>query len=254
MDYEHTVLKQDKDAKLRTVWTLPRQEQDRIFAIMRSPKLQNWLTTETSTALFINGNSQASKWQQATSFVSAKLVDSINPSTEDERAHSSTMISLAFFCGEHLQQDDPGSMVDGMMRSLLAQLLLAWPNFDLKTIREMRDGRFDDLQDLCDMFCALIGQLSSEVVVFCVMDAIGYYENSKDLCEEASFVIETLTDLVERTTDGGCTFKLLLMCSWNSRKLSQSMVDPQEEVLWMPTGIPSVGGFTLSNWNAIMQA
>lgn len=131
-----------------------------------------------------------------------------------------------------------------MMRSILAQLLLAYRDFDLRTVQEMQNLDFNDVNDLCDVFDQLITQLPQYIVVFCVIDAISIYEDSATVCEEASIVVQTLVDVVDRTKESGCAFKLLLMSPWNSRVLHKDMLDQEGDVVWMPAKVPAQGGYT----------
>lgn len=220
------------------------------MAIMRSHKLQNWITTPESSALFINANHKGSTRQQPTSFICAKLVDSITPAPSHPQPEPRMSLPLAFFCGEHLSKEDPDSGPDGMMRSLLAQLLFAYRDFDLRTIQRMQNLNYDDVNDLCDVFDLLITQLPNYIVVFCVLDAVSFYEDDATVCEEASIVVQALVDIVERTKESGCAFKLLLMSPWNSRVLYKEMLDQTGDVIWMPTKVPAQGGFTGMKWSA----
>lgn len=248
------MLEQDVEAKLRTIWALPKHDQDRVVAIMRSHKLQKWITATDSSALFINANHKGSARKQPTSFICAKLANSLMLSPKNAQSEHRMSLALAFFCGEHLQKDDPDSGPAGMMRSLLAQLLLAYRDFDLRTIQRMQDLNYDDVNDLCDIFDLLIMQLPHYIVVFCVVDAISFYEDSPTVCEEASIVVRTLVDGVEQTKESGCTFKLLLMSPWNSRTLYKDMLDQEGDVIWMPAKVPAQGGFTALKWSASVES
>ena len=222
---------------------------------MHSHKLQKWITTPESSALFINANHKGFTRQQPTSFICAKLVDSITPAPSHPQPEPRMSLSLAFFCGEHLSKDDPDSGPDGMMRSLLAQLLLAYRDFDLRTIQRMQNLNYDDVNDLCDVFDLLITQLPQYIVVFCVLDAVSFYEDNPTVCEEASIVVQALVDVVERTRrESGCAFKLLLMSPWNSRVLYKDMLDQTGDVIWMPTKVPAQGGFTGMKWSASVDS
>ena len=245
------MLEQDVIAKIHTIWTLPRQDQDRVIAIMRSPKLQRWITSTESSALFINANHKGSIRQQPTSFICAKLVDSITPALRNDPPAPQLTIPLAFFCGEHLSQDDPDSGPDGMMRNLVAQLLLSYSDFNLRTIQHMQQTvNYSSVNDLCDILDLLIAQLPSYIIVFCVIDSISFYEDNAVICEEATIAVQALVDIVERTKESGCAFKLLFMSSWNSRILYKELVDQDNDVVWMPAKVPSQGGYTAIKWSA----
>ena len=230
------------------------QDQDRVVAIMRSPKLQTWITTTDSSALFINANHEESTRQQSASFVCAKLVDSMTPSPSNAPPESRMSLPLACFCGEHLQKDDPDSGPDGMMRSLLAQLLLAYRDFDLRTVQQMQNLDYSDVNDLCDVFDILITQLPHYLVIFCVIDAISFYEDNAKLREKAGIAVQALVDVVERTRESGCVFKLLLMSPWNSRMLYKDMLDQEGDVEWMPANVEAQGGFTGMKWSASVDS
>ncbi|KAH7336195.1 hypothetical protein BKA65DRAFT_552859 [Rhexocercosporidium sp. MPI-PUGE-AT-0058] len=246
-DYESSVIHRDIGACLRGIWASPRPDQDRVVAMMQHPKLHRWIAEKGSSALFINANYKGAR-RQSTSFVSAKLVDSIQPSGIKPQHQPSETFALSFFCGEHLGSDDPDSGVGGMMRSLLGQLLLAYPNFDIYYIDKMRNIDYEEVDDLCEMFYVLIAQLPPHIIVFCIIDSISFFEEKDVLCKDAEVVVQQMTDIVARTQGHGCTFKLLLTSPWNSRVLYKSMPFQDEDVVWMPTKVPSQGGFTGLKW------
>lgn len=252
-DYESSVIDRDVAACLRGIWASPRPDQDRVVAMMKHPKLHRWITGNDSSALFMNANYKGAR-RQSTSFVSAKLMDSIHPSGIKPQHQPSGTFALSFFCGEHLGVDDPDSGVDGMMRSLLSQLLLAYPDFDLFYIDRMRNLDYEQVDDLCEMFYVLIAQLPPDVIVFCIVDSIGFFEEKDLLCKDAELVVQQFVDIVARTQDYGCTFKLLLTSPWNSRVLYKSMPSNEDDVVWMPTKVPSQGGFTGMKWGNTLGA
>lgn len=217
--------------------------------MMHHPKLQAWIVTPASSALFVHGNHKPSTRQQPTAFVCAKLVRSIQ-AKEDKPSNT---IALSFFCGEHVRSNDPDSGVDGLMRNLLAQLLTAYLDFDLRAILRMRDLDYHDVGDLCAIFERLVMQLPPHIVVFCVIDNINIYEDNAARCEDAELVMQTLVDVVERTRDESCAFKVLLTSPWNSHVLYKHMSDQNRDVVWMPARIPLQGGFTESKWGAIVD-
>ena len=221
---------------------------------MRSHKLQNWITSTISSSLFINANHKGSSQQQPTSFISAKLIDSLTPPPSTNSTPRLTL-PLAYFIGEHLEPSDPDTGPSGLMRNLLAQLLLSYQSFDLRTIQRMQNTLdYSSVNDLCDIFDLLIAQLPSYIVVFCVIDAVSFWEDSATVCEEASIVVQTLVDIVERMREDECAFKLLLMSSWNSRVLYRDMVDQEGDVVWMPAKVPAQGGFTGMKWSASIES
>ncbi|KAH0536273.1 hypothetical protein FGG08_006834 [Glutinoglossum americanum] len=256
LDYEGSVLLRDVDVNLRATWTLPLQDQDRALAIMQCPKLHEWIINPMSCVLFINGNHRGSPRQQPTSVVCAKLADSIwHPAVDSWRPYAATTFALAFFCGEHRRPDDYDYGMNGMMRSLVAQLLVAYPTSDLRTVSRLENLQGDDIQDLCTMFETLITKLPPTAVVFCIIDGITLHEENKELLDEVEYVVQALVNIAGRANAtikgyGGCAFKLLFMSPTNSRVLYKVMPDPELDVIWMPASVPSKGWLTEGKWNA----
>ena len=135
LEYKDRILDPDLEAKLRIVWTLPRPHEDFVVAIMKNQKFQAWIKATDSTALLIVVGYLGPETQHLTSFICAKLVNSIMPSPSVPQ----TSLQLVVFCGEHRHNDDPESTPVGMMRSLLAQLLLAYRSFDLRAIQQIQN-------------------------------------------------------------------------------------------------------------------
>lgn len=251
LDYESSIVLKDIAACLRSIWTLPRADQDRVVAIIQSPRLRSWITASHSSVLFLNANFKGTRRLQAASFVSAKLVDSAQPG-EIERGQQSNVISLTFFCGEHLNSEDPDRGVHGMMRSIIGQLLLSYEGFDTSNIQTWTKVDYNDVELLCSMFNGLVSQLPAHMIVFCVLDSIAPFEKKRSLLEESTLVVQKLVDMVDRPRDCCCTFKLLLTSQWTSHELY--MIVDSRDVVWMPAKVPAQGGFTALKWSSSIGA
>lgn len=215
---------------------------------MQSPKLHVWIKVPESSILFVNGNDNASSRQFPLSFVCAKLMDSIQSITNAESHASGGIFAHGFFCGQHLHPKDPNGGIDGMMRSLLGQLLVAHGNFKLTTVERLKRMDQSNVDSLCEMYFRLIMQLSRQETVFCTIDGMTFHEGSWR-CREALTVVGTLVRLMERCTgDQHCVFKVLLTCSGTSRTLYKKIA--KKDVLWMPRKVSAQGGFTSMKWSA----
>ncbi|EEU37989.1 uncharacterized protein NECHADRAFT_48249 [Fusarium vanettenii 77-13-4] len=245
-DYDSSVIQTDIAANLHGVWQIPRPDQDRLVAAMQSRKLQSWITKATSSAMFLNFN--APRNQKSTSFIAAKLIDSIQASVLKEQDHTSSVLVVSFFCGSHSRPNDPDFGADGMMRSLIIQLLLSYPGFSPHIIRRIQAANLVSITDLCEIFHLLIGQLPHHRMVFCILDGVTVFEESKSLREESEILIKELMEVLRWTAEYGCCFKLLLTSPWNSRILYRYLPDPENDSVWLPTKVPSQGGFTLGKW------
>ncbi|KAF1964949.1 hypothetical protein BU23DRAFT_629457 [Bimuria novae-zelandiae CBS 107.79] len=187
LDTKDSTTPNDISVNLRMAWALSKDTQSRIMALMQDPKLHRWIVTPHSTAPFVNGNCSAAAQRSPMPY----------------RAHP---------------PQRPRQRPAGMLRNLIAQLLLAYPNFELTTVRKIRSLDYEDIDDLCDIFERLIAQVPGHIIVFCIIDAVGVFEEDKAQRRDARTVMETLVDLTE-VEEGMCTFKLLATCSWNSTSL-----------------------------------
>ena len=246
LDFDIQLLPNDVESTLQNVWTLALSAQDRAATIMASPRLQTWLTTPQPSALFINGDHDASARQSPLSYICSKLIDSISSSVGGSRHPS--ILACAFFCGQHMDLDDPASGPAGMMRSLLAQLLLSHSAFKLTTIKRLLNIDSSEVGELCNAFADLIEQLPRRYVVFCIIDGMTLYEDSPTRCEAAAEATRTLLDVMESCGAKGCVFKLLVTCPGNSRTLYREF--DEEEIIRMPKKVDPHGGLTEAKWSA----
>ena len=246
LDFDIELLPNDVESTLRNVWTLPLSAQDRAATMMASPQLHTWLTTPQPSALFINGNHDASARQSPLSYICSKLIDSMSSSVGGSRHPS--ILACAFFCGQHMDLDDPASGPAGMMRSLLAQLLLSHSAFKLTTIKRLLNIDPSEVGELCNAFADLIEQLPRRYVVFCIIDGMTLYEDSPSRCEATAEATRILLEVMESCNTKGCMFKLLVTCPGSSRTLYQEF--DEEEIIWMPKKVDPHGGLTEAKWSA----
>lgn len=174
------------------------------------------------------------------SFVSAKLADSLRT--------KGPLIGLRFFCGEHVDESrDPDASPPGMMNSLLAQLLEQYNEFDLADIPSLKKVKNDNVEGLCRVFGKLVAQLPKQTILFCIIDAVSYYEDS-DRRTEILAAIKALLHLAAK--DLNCVFKLLLTSPGRSRHVYK-LFDKQD-IFELPTYCSNQGGFTSLQWGTRM--
>lgn len=240
-------MRNDIDASLEAIWALPRCDQDRAVAVMQSPKLHSWITESSSSALLVNFNDP--KKTASTSFISAKLTHSIQSDVIDPH-YPRNIFALFFLCAEHIRPDDPDYGVSGMMRNLIGQLLIAYPDFGMSVIKQIQRTGQDDIRSLCQIFHMMIAQLPPYATVFCVLDAITVYEQNGLLHEEGEYAVQELMSIVQWTKDHGCDFKILLTSAWNSHVFYKYVPDRQKDIIWIPAKVPPQGGFTRMKWDS----
>ncbi|KAK4208177.1 hypothetical protein QBC37DRAFT_379359 [Rhypophila decipiens] len=99
-------------------------------------------------------------------------------------------IALFFFCGNHLSLANGSGLLgpEGLIRSLVDQLLAQWPYDEPPQISDLsqRTRKFQahnpdafldlGLDDLCFMFERILGQLGPEYPVCCIIDGVSHFE------------------------------------------------------------------------------
>ena len=250
LNHEASVPLADIASNLRIAWILPSTSQDRAVALMRLPKMHAWITAEGSCALFVNGNAVDTLVNQSPlSFVCAKLVDSIRPIDRESRdgAFSETL-ALSFFCGQHRSFEDTDAGPRGLIRNLLAQLLKAYRDFDLALIRRLLQVHASDVNGFCAVFASLVRQVPPRIKVFCIIDSVTFYEESRSRRDETYTIVQTLVDIARQDDEYGPVFKLLLTSPGSSRELYKIL--DKEDVVWMPSKATSRGGFASMHWSS----
>ncbi|KAF2824204.1 hypothetical protein CC86DRAFT_51818 [Ophiobolus disseminans] len=118
------------------------------------------------------------------------------------------IVSLTFFCGYHLVNDDnKGGLA--MIRSLLAQLLRQFPYSSITPLPDIstHDIEAGDIVKLCKLFNHVVRQLQQGTPVFCFIDGINEYER-EEYVHTMDKVVVSLKDLVQYGS--AANFKLLL--------------------------------------------
>ena len=251
LDFEVANLQNAIDSNLRYVWTLPLSAQDRAVTLMESQRLHTWLTSTQSSALFVNGNHDASVRQSPISYVCTKLMDSVYIWAPDVHPRYPSIFAQAFFCGHYKYLEDVETGPIGMIRSLVSQLIVncrLCSATDVFLIGQLININSLDMCELLSVFSELIAKLPRNFLVLCIIDGVTLYEDSPTQCELAIQATKSLLDVMEVCKTKGCMFKLLMTSHGTSRALYQEF--EEEEIIWMPTKINAHGGLTSRKWAA----
>lgn len=167
----HQVIKgsytQDKTALGRATW------------LLNMDRFKNWADIKiyASDLILVNGHlSGLTRGKISPLSVLAATLASLPLSSPQ------TLI-LSHFCGLHTNPRDPMAGPRGMLRSLVAQLLLIQRaehafttiNLDETLVHQVLNH---DLAGLCEVFRALLMQVHPETTVYCVLDNISEFEAS----------------------------------------------------------------------------
>lgn len=147
-----------------------------------------------------------------------------------------------------MDPNDPAAGPAGMIRNLLAQLVLNYRAFHLTTLKRLLDIDPSNIRELCIVFADLIKQLPQRFLIYCIIDGLTLYEDSPTRCEDGAEALQILLNAMETCKTKGCIFKILVTCPGNSRALYRNF--DEEEIIWMPEKVESYGGLTEVKWGA----
>lgn len=150
------------------------EDQNRVKWIMSSRILREWLNFPKSKVLLINDLCDKTEIFGPTTFLSAKMLESLE-SIEP-------IINLHFFCSlHHARTNGVRDDAVGVMHSLIVQLMSRSEDWDLTSLdndylKSIEDGELDIL---CSFFRLLIEQLPDMALLFVVVDGIELYERAQ---------------------------------------------------------------------------
>jgi hypothetical protein len=195
--------------------------QDRAAWLMRSEKLNTWLTSRYAEVRLVHGNYELAKISPV-SYLCAMLLEALENLKPSRAIH--------FFCGCHTTKRDPLANAHGMITSLLIQLL-SQDTFNTSFLRpnDVRKIENGELESLCDLFCELAEQLDSTVVLFCIIDGINYFTTGQRIK-----TMHTVLDRLVNVAGGNsmkAVFKLLITSPTTTSSETRAMFSAEEIIL-----------------------
>lgn len=145
--------------------------------------------------------------------------------------------TLTYFCGQHLAPEDDLWGPEGMLRSLMSQLILhlvnrgwvsdnlstsATPSWFWEAINRL------DLEDLCRLFQWLLSLVLEWVDVVCILDGVSYYEAQQ--WRNDYYVVLDCFNAVIRDRYLRRHFKLLLTSPTTNRQLPPQIMHERVSV------------------------
>ena len=199
-------------------------DQDRVEWMMRSSKLREWLNAPKSRTLLLNGDGDANEMFSPTTFLSAKLLESL--------AHIEPIFLQSFFCSLHTSsRNDNMADATGLIKSFVSQLLLHDVAWDLAflSITHLEKIQHNDVETICALFRRLVQQLPDTTFLFWMIDGINYYERS----ERRRDFLKVIHELLGIINDcSGVVIKLLLTCPGKSLYVKDAL--SKEDILIVP--------------------
>ncbi|MCJ1290346.1 hypothetical protein MMC34_001882 [Xylographa carneopallida] len=233
LDFRRDDAHNDLVDRLQLGHSMPLSQQARAVDLISSDNLKDWLKITSSDVLLVHGGSADEDTEEPLSFVSAKIVSTVQD--------LDPVITVHYFCGLHRDQrtktgTETGGDAQTMMSSLLGQLLIQDKYefaLDFVTSHDLSMLKVDDLKTLCVMVGSLIKQMPPASALFCVLDGIFAFEDSarsNDMIKALRYLVR----LVHKSKD--VSFKLLLTCAgdcqfWRRYEISEGQALLMDEEL-----------------------
>lgn len=206
---------QDLDNMASQGKTGPSASYARSYWLLRNRRFQAWLQSVDTGGFLVSENGLSQQRISSTSFTCVTLIQGLMDSPE--------AVIICFFCSVHSRGRTSAEGPQGLMRSLISQLL-ATQTFDLGFIDQNSVEKLQnfDLSYLCHMFSMLVEQLPQETTLFCIIDSIAVFQAPK-YGEGISLIMDMFSNLI--TTLKLCSrapiFKLFMTTSKSVKSVSK---------------------------------
>lgn len=153
---------------------VPIAKHQKTNALVTTTQFQRWIISPTSCELLVHGEFKGKEphYVSALSVFSANLVRALR--------WRERFVSLVFFCGNHVEDDDQPLGGRAMIRSFTVQLLRHSSLDDVLRDHpvEVDEERIrkGNIAHLCALFSWLIHRLPKYFVVVCIIEGISHYE------------------------------------------------------------------------------
>jgi hypothetical protein len=211
------------DSAETILWEYRKQTQQ----IFVAKEFSDWASAAKSCTLLIQGYDWKDSEQAglAMAFVSATFMHVLR--TRDR------FISLAFFCGRHVEPEDAPVGGTALMSSFIAQLLqqhYADTVFNQQDIN-LEGLRASDIRTLCKTFEWLVRQLPRDRTLMCIIDSADVYE-IEGLETDMRIVLHHLLGLAQDESVAA-TVKVLVTSVTGTIGIHEEFQDENTDILLM---------------------
>lgn len=193
-----------------------------VLGLLEGDAFRQWHTEKNSKPLFVEGtlSTLSSRRASPLSLLCSQLIKL--------QEHDPQATVLYFFCGHHTATTDSLAGPSGMLRSLIRQVLRAYPdlklNFLSPKLRSQLTTMSPDVRSLCTCFRHLVNQINPSDQVFCIIDGICFFEKREwsEPCRKA------VDELFEITQDEELYPIIKLFLTSPSRSRCIASIFPQD--------------------------
>ncbi|KAJ0415218.1 hypothetical protein BJY00DRAFT_317979 [Aspergillus carlsbadensis] len=171
--------------------------QGQVQSLLQHKRLPEWLNLHSPDLLLVEANLRSGGLERLSAvsvFCATFIIGMIKARPQDVIVH--------FFCGQHLAPRDPWNGPNGLVRSLILQLLMNLVDMKRLSLDFINDrGFLSDLEDhdlpsLCDALYYIVSQFPADTMVYVIIDHVSAFDTENHFAD-LTFVLEYLQDIVE---------------------------------------------------------
>lgn len=217
--------------------------------LVKMDRFRQWQRGSEPDILLVDGHAGSEGNGRTTpmSVFCATLIQSLEDLNADSSVSNGSMVVLYFFCGQHKSPNGGLPGPSGLMRSLIVQLILAWPEErrrDLQSVKQLaKIGQSSGSSNyqvtfLCQVFEELLWHLPPGLVVHGIVDGISHFETSiRDWSTDMRTIassLETCAARLRGASEISSVFKMLLASAGKSTVVRDLI--PQESQVSLRAG------------------
>ncbi|KAL9105542.1 MAG: hypothetical protein Q9187_008691, partial [Circinaria calcarea] len=200
--------------------------QGQIQSLLRHNRFFQWMNPYNIDMILVDANIRSSgPGISAMSVFSATFVAGMVKVNPDEAvAH--------FFCNSHVAPRDPWHGPNGLVRSLIVQLLMKLFKSKILSLDFINNRDYllalekHDLASLCNTLWTLLYQFPPDTTVFCIIDSISSFDKNATF-KDLEIVLDCLQSIVEDRSLIP-TFKLMMTNPMSSTRRMKESLNLQE--------------------------
>jgi hypothetical protein len=170
--------------------------QGQVQSLLRHQRFIHWINQHHPDLVLVDANIRLPGLNKlsAVSVFCATFVASIIKVQPNEAV-------VQFFCGLHDMPTDPLFGPNGLVRSMILQLLMKLINMNILDLNFINDRDYvraleeHNLESLCDTLDFLVNQFAPDTTVYCIIDSIWCFDKER-LFRDFGFVTQHLHKLV----------------------------------------------------------
>ena len=169
--------------------------QGQVQSLLRHNRFLQWMNKHDPDMILVDANIRSSgPGMSAISVFSATFIAGMVKVHPDE-------VVAHFFCNLHTATSDPWHGPNGLVRSLIVQLLMKLERLKILNLDFINDRRYlreleqRNLASLCDILWSLLYQFPADTTVYCIIDSISYFDKTLTL-KDLEIVLDWLQRIV----------------------------------------------------------